>query len=80
MALMAFRNREVSRLVDADGDEMLMVKENWSELVSLTSIFSVELPGIEPSSEISLNWGNSGIDDAKRRQTTRDDLRIRQRC
>ncbi|MGC1151942.1 hypothetical protein, partial [Mycobacterium sp.] len=30
----------------------------------------MELPGIEPSSEISLNWGHSGIDDAKRRQTT----------
>jgi hypothetical protein len=38
MALMAFRNREVSRLVDADGDEMLMEKENWSELVALTNI------------------------------------------
>lgn len=38
--------------------------------VALTSIFSVELPGIEPSSEISLNWGNSGIDDAKRRDMT----------
>jgi hypothetical protein len=23
-------------------------KENWPELVALTSIFSVELPGIEP--------------------------------
>jgi hypothetical protein len=27
MALMAFRNREVSRLVDADVDEMLMKKK-----------------------------------------------------
>jgi hypothetical protein len=27
---------------------MLMKKENWPELVALTSIFSVELPGIEP--------------------------------
>jgi hypothetical protein len=25
-------------------------KENWPELVALTSIFSVELPGIEPVS------------------------------
>jgi len=27
---------------------MLMKKENWPELVALTSIFCVELPGIEP--------------------------------
>jgi hypothetical protein len=26
---------------------MLMGNENWPELVALTSIFSVELPGIE---------------------------------
>jgi hypothetical protein len=29
---------------------MLMKKENWPELAALTSIFSVELPGIEPAS------------------------------
>ena len=29
-------------------DEMLMKKKNWSELAALTSVFSVELPGIEP--------------------------------
>jgi len=28
---------------------MLMGKENWPELSALTSIFSVELPGIEPA-------------------------------
>jgi len=28
--------------------KMLMKKRNWAELVALTSIFSVELPGIEP--------------------------------
>jgi hypothetical protein len=27
---------------------MLMKEENWPELVALASIFSVELPGIEP--------------------------------
>jgi hypothetical protein len=27
---------------------MLMKKENWPELVALTSFFSVELAGIEP--------------------------------
>jgi hypothetical protein len=26
----------------------LMKRENWPELVALTSIFPVELPGIEP--------------------------------
>jgi len=33
---------------------MLMGKENWPGLVFLTSIFSVELPGIEPDTEIAL--------------------------
>jgi hypothetical protein len=32
--------------------------------------FYVELPGIEPGSEIKLTCENSGIDNAKRRQTT----------
>ena len=31
-------------------DEMLMKKENWPELVALTSFPCVELPGIEPGS------------------------------
>jgi hypothetical protein len=29
---------------------MSMGKENWPELEALTSVFSVELPGIEPGS------------------------------
>ena len=29
-------------------EEMLMKKKNWPELAALTSVFSVELPGIEP--------------------------------
>ena len=33
---------------------MLTGKENWPGLVFLTSIFSVELPGIEPDTEIAL--------------------------
>ncbi|MDT5168498.1 MAG: hypothetical protein QOD02_1825 [Mycobacterium sp.] len=57
-----------------------MGNENWPELVALTSLSSVELPGIEPGSKIRLTCGNDGIEYAKRRQTTRDDLRIRQRC
>jgi hypothetical protein len=45
-------------------------KENWPELAALTSIFSVELPGIEPAREIALSCGNIGFgsrNDAKRR-------------
>ena len=41
--------REV-KLVRTDVDEMLMKKKDWSECIALTSIFSVELPGIEPVS------------------------------
>jgi hypothetical protein len=48
MALVAFRNREVSRLVDADLDEMSMKKETWPGLVALTCSFFVLLPGSEP--------------------------------
>ena len=59
---------------------MVVKKENWPELVALTSIFSVELPGIEPGPKIDLSCGNSGIDDAKQREMTRSDLRIRRRC
>jgi hypothetical protein len=33
MALTAFRNRELSRLVDADGDEMLMEKKTGQSLL-----------------------------------------------
>ncbi len=42
--------------------------------------FFVELPGIEPSPKISLTWGNLEFDDAKRRESTRKYLRIRERC
>jgi hypothetical protein len=38
--------------------------------VALTSIFSVELPGIEPSSKIELTCVNIESDDAKRRENT----------
>jgi hypothetical protein len=57
-----------------------MGNENWPELTALASYFFVELPGIEPGSKIRLTCGTDGIEYAKRRQTTRDDLRIRQRC
>ena len=45
-------------------------KKNWPELMALTSVSSVELPGIEPGSKIDLSCGNAGFDDAKRRETT----------
>jgi hypothetical protein len=57
-----------TRRRDLDAD--LDAKENWPEPVALTSIFLVELPGIEPGLKIGLNCVNSGIDDAKRRETT----------
>ena len=60
-------------------NEVLM-KENRSELLALTCFFSVELPGIEPSAEIALTCGNVESDDAKARETTWNDLRIRERC
>jgi hypothetical protein len=40
----------------------------------------VELPGIEPPSEIVLGCGNAEIGYAEQRESTRNDLRIRQRC
>ncbi len=42
--------------------------------------FLVELPGIEPSPKISLPCENLEFDDAKRRESTRNDLRIREGC
>ena len=46
----------------------------------LTCIFLVELPGIELGTEIALTCGNVESDDAKARETTWNDLRIRERC
>jgi hypothetical protein len=40
----------------------------------------VELPGIEPGAEIALTCENVEIDDAKVRETTRNDLGIREKC
>jgi len=40
----------------------------------------MELPGIEPSLELTLSWDDSGFEYAKRRENTRNDLRIRGRC
>jgi hypothetical protein len=59
---------------------MLMGKENRPGLVALTCIFPVELPGIEPAAQKRLTCGNVEFDDAKARETTWNDLRIRERC
>ena len=59
---------------DVDG------KGNRPGLLALTCVSSVELPGIEPSAEIALTWRNAVTYDAKRRESTRNDLRIRDRC
>jgi hypothetical protein len=39
-----------------------------------------ELPGIEPATEIALSCENTESGDAKRRESTRNDLPIRKRC
>jgi hypothetical protein len=57
-----------------------MRKENWPVFIVLTSHFSVELPGIEPSPKISLTCGNIEFCDAKRRESTLNDLRRRDGC
>jgi hypothetical protein len=59
---------------------MLIGRENRPELLALTCIFSVELPGIETVAEILVTCGNADSDYAKIRETTRNYLRIRERC
>lgn len=51
---------------------LLMFGHSRTEMRCSVSVylFPVELPGIEPSAEIALTWGNSRIDDAKARNTT----------
>jgi hypothetical protein len=41
--------------------------------------FFVDLPGIEPAAKNRLTCGDIGSDDAKFRETTRNDLRKRER-
>jgi hypothetical protein len=45
----------------------------------ISAALFVELPGIEPGFKTELNCGNTELHDAKRRETTPIDLRIRQR-
>ena len=56
-----------------------MGKQTWPGLMALASHFLVELPRIETGAEIALNCKNTILDDAKVRETTRDDLRNAQR-
>jgi hypothetical protein len=52
---------------------MLTGKENWPELSALTSVFMVELPGIEPGGKRALTRGDADLatrNNAKVRETT----------
>ena len=42
--------------------------------------FFVELPGIEPDTQIALTYANAEIGYAGLRETTPNDLRTRERC
>jgi hypothetical protein len=44
------------------------------------AVLSVELPGIEPVPKMVVSCGNVEFDDAKRREMTPNDLRIRAMC
>ena len=48
--------------------------------MALTCFYPVELPGIEPVTKIALSCGNAELEYAKRRESTRNDLRIRDEC
>jgi hypothetical protein len=54
--------------------------ENRLEVIALTSRFPVELPGIEPVAKMALICGDTHFNDATVRETTRNDLRIREWC
>ena len=61
-------------------DEMLIKKKTGQGLMALTSRFPVELPGIEPVAKMALICGDTHFNDATVRETTRNDLRIREWC
>ena len=56
------------------------VEATFGKFSTMTSEYSVELPGIEPVAEIALSCGNVETNDAKVRETTRNDVGIRERC
>ena len=58
---------------------MLLGKENRPRLVALTCIFPVELPGIESGTKVLVSCGNASFQYVKRRESTRNDLRVRER-
>ncbi len=47
-----------------------MGKESRPEFAALTCIFPVELPGIEPATEMALTCGNAEFQYARQRETT----------
>ena len=68
-------------MIGIQGDaDALVVSRASPELAALISVFPVELSGIEPSPKISLTCRNLEFDDAKRLESTRTDLGIRERC
>ena len=66
---------DIGRGVDGDVDE----SESRPSL-SAWPASPVELPGIELGTEMRATCGNVELDDAKRRESTPNYLRIRGRC
>jgi hypothetical protein len=46
----------------------------------ISAALFVELPGIEPATKIGFTCANAEFDYAKARESTRNGLRIRERC
>jgi hypothetical protein len=55
-------------------------KETWPGLMAVASPLSVELPGIELGTKTGVTCRNADSGCAKQRETTRNDLRRRERC
>jgi hypothetical protein len=58
----------------------LDVRPVFDTFMAMTCTYLVELPGIEPAPKMVVSCGNVEFNDAKRRETTRNDLRIRAMC
>ncbi|MET0995708.1 MAG: hypothetical protein ABWY20_17230, partial [Mycobacterium sp.] len=81
--------REVVNAVDENlgagegglrGQEVVDGKRNLARAYGPVEPLLVELPGIELGADIRLTCGNIENRYARPRETTREDLRIRQRC
>jgi hypothetical protein len=62
-----------------DVDEMLTERKQ-ARICGPDLLRPVELPGIELGTEIALSCANAELEYAKRRDSTRNDLRRRERC